>query len=243
MKMHVKELANLAGVSIRTLHHYDAIGLLVPDELTEAGYRVYSEQNLNTLQQILFFKALGFSLDTIKQLLDSPTFNRLEAFQYQKEALLNKKEQLEQMIETIDKAILQEKGDYIMTNEEKFKGFNFNDRQYEQEAIQKWGEDAVQQSKEKIAGKEAVFSAKMNDIYEQLARVRHLEPTSEEVQAAIHEWYVLLNEIGTYSLDAFAGLGQMYVADERFTKNIDQFGEGLAAFMCTAMGVYARKRK
>ena len=83
----------------------------------------------------------------------------------------------------------------------------------------------------------------MNDIYEQLARVRHLEPTSEEVQAAIHEWYVLLNEIGTYSLDAFAGLGQMYVADERFTKNIDQFGEGLAAFMCTAMGVYARKRK
>lgn len=241
--MHVKELANLAGVSIRTLHHYDAIGLLVPDELTEAGYRVYSEQNLNTLQQILFFKALGFSLDTIKQLLDSPTFNRLEAFQYQKETLLNKKEQLEQMIETIDKAILQEKGDYMMTNEEKFKGFNFNDRQYEQEAIQKWGEDAVQQSKEKIAGKEAVFSAKMNDIYEQLARVRHLEPTSEEVQAAIHEWYVLLNEIGTYSLDAFAGLGQMYVADERFTKNIDQFGEGLAAFMCTAMGVYARKRK
>lgn len=137
--MHVKELAQLAGVSVRTLHHYDDIGLLIPEALTEAGYRVYSEENVTTLQQILFFKELGFSLKKIKQLLRHSTFDRLEAFYYQKELLMAKKMQIDQMIQTIDKAILQERGDYAMTNEEKFEGFNFNHQQYEDEAIQKCG--------------------------------------------------------------------------------------------------------
>lgn len=241
--MFVKELANLAGVSVRTLHHYDEIGLLSPDEMTASGYRLYSAQNIDTLQQILYFKELGFSLKQIKRLLERPQFDRLEAFHYQKELLVEKQKRIERMIQTIDKAILQEREEYTMTNEERFEGFNMKDRQYEEEAIQQWGVEAVQQSNAKIAGHEESFTKRMNEIYRQLASIRHVEPTSKEAQTAIHEWYLLLNEMGNYSLDAFAGLGQMYVADERFTKNIDQFGAGLAAFMCEAMGVYAKTRK
>lgn len=241
--MHVKELAKLAGVSVRTLHHYDEIGLLIPDAFTEAGYRLYSEQNIMTLQQILFFKELGFSLKSIKELLASSAFTRLEAFHQQKALLQVKKDQIVQMMRTIEKAILQEKGAYTMTNEERFEGFRLNDSQYQQEATVKWGVEAVEQTTANLEGKEAIFGEHMNEIYRDLAQIRHLDPRSEEAQRAIHEWYVFLNEIGSYSPAAFAGLGQMYRADERFTKNIDQFGEGLAGFMCDTMEVYASKRK
>ncbi len=90
--MKVKEVADLTGVSVRTLHHYDEIGLLVPDDVTEAGYRVYSDENLTTLQQILFFREVGFPLKKIKELLDSPSFNRLEAFELQRDMLVAKRQ-------------------------------------------------------------------------------------------------------------------------------------------------------
>ncbi len=96
--MKVKEVADLIGISVRTLHYYDEIGLLSPDKTTEAGYRIYSEKNLETLQQILFFKELGFSLKKIKEILDSPTFERQEALKLQHKMLLEKRSRLDKMI-------------------------------------------------------------------------------------------------------------------------------------------------
>lgn len=237
--MKVKEVSRLTGVSVRTLHHYDDIGLLTPDNSTEAGYRIYSDDNLATLQQILFFRELGFSLKRIKELLDSPTFDRQEAFEMQRAMLVDKRKQLDSMIATIDKTIQQGKGEYTMTNEEKFKGFDFSKNPYEQEARERWGDKAVDASNQKATKFGPELGEEMNRIYFKLAEIRHLDPASEEAQAGIDEWFVLLNKMGDYSLEAFAGLGQMYVDDERFTKNIDKFGEGLAVWMCGAMGEFA----
>lgn len=239
----MKEVAELTGVSVRTLHHYNQIGLLVPDEFTEAGYRIYSADNLSTLQQILFFRELGFPLKSIKQLLDHPDFNRLEAFNLQYKMLLEKRQKLDDMIETMKKTIQQERGVYTMTNEEKFKGFNFNSNPYEEEARERWGDSAVNKANEAVKGKFDQFGEEMNRIYFKLAELRNLSPASEAAQEAIKAWYVHLNKMGNYSLEAFQGLGEMYVADERFTKNIDQFGTGLAKFMCEAMRVYVEERK
>lgn len=239
--MKVKEVSKLTGISVRTLHHYDNIGLLTPDQLTEAGYRLYSDDNLATLQQILFFRELGFPLKKIKELLTSPAFDRQEAFEMQRNMLLEKRKQLDLMIQTIEKTIRHGKGEYIMTNEEKFKGFDFSKNPYEQEARDRWGDKAVDDSNKKVAQFGPELGEEMNRIYFNLADIRHLDPTSDEAQAGIEEWFNLLNKMGTYSLEAFAGLGQMYVDDERFTKNIDKFGEGLAVFMRDAMGIYAGK--
>ncbi|MCG7343208.1 MerR family transcriptional regulator [Sporosarcina sp. ACRSL] len=239
--MKVKEVADLTGVSVRTLHHYDEIGLLVPDEVTEAGYRVYSDENLTTLQQILFFREVGFPLKKIKELLDSPSFNRLEAFELQRDMLVAKRKQLETMIETIDKTLQSERGEMTMTNEEKFKGFDFSSNPYEQEARERWGDKAVDKANKNVANFGKETQEEMNRIYFKLAELRNTDPAAEESQAAIGEWYTFLNKIGDYPLEAFAGLGEMYVADERFTKNIDKFGEGLAVFMRDAMNVYAER--
>lgn len=241
--MKVKEVADLVGISVRTLHHYDEIGLLTPDETTEAGYRVYSEENLETLQQILFFKELGFPLKKIREIIDSPSFDRKEALEMQHKMLLEKKSRLEKMIGTIEKTIQHLKGEIEMTNQEKFEGFDFSQNPYEQEAREKWGDKAVDEANEKAKNMTASHQEKFNDIFRNLSSIRHLSPDSKEAQEVIDEWYQFLNKMGNYSLDAFKGLGQMYVDDERFTKNIDQFGEGLAKFMRDAMAVYADSKR
>lgn len=245
--MKVKEVADLVGISVRTLHHYDEIGLLTPEEITDAGYRIYSNENLETLQQILFFRELGFPLKKIKEIISSPSFDRQEALMLHRKMLLEKRSRLDQMITTIDKTIQHTKGEISMSNKEKFEGFDFSKNPYEQEARERWGDKAVDQSNAKVnamsKGEKKDFEEAFNSIYRKLAEIRHISPESETAQAAIKEWFNFLNNMGNYSLDAFKGLGQMYVDDERFTKNIDQFGEGLAKFMCEAMAVFADKNK
>ncbi|ADC50545.1 putative transcriptional activator tipA [Alkalihalophilus pseudofirmus OF4] len=234
--MKVKDLAELVGISVRTLHHYDEIGLLKPDTISEAGYRYYSERNLDTLQQILFYKELGFSLKQIKEVLEEPGFNQQKALVWQRKMLLEKRDKLNQMILTIDKTIQYKKGDIHMTSEEKFKGFDFSHNPYEKEARERYGDKKVDET---AKGMTQERQEEMNNLYRELAAIRHTDPASKEAQEAIKKWFILLNKIGSYSLDAFKGLGQMYILDDRFTKNIDQFGEGLAQFMSEAMGSYA----
>ncbi|MBM7661466.1 DNA-binding transcriptional MerR regulator [Bacillus mesophilus] len=237
--MKVKEVADLVGISVRTLHHYDDIGLLIPEETTEAGYRLYSDKNLETLQQILFFKELGFPLKKIKEIIDNPTFDRQEALTIQLKMLLEKKSRLDKIIGTIEKTIKHSRGEIHMSNQEKFEGFDFSKNPYEQEARAKWGDQAVDEANEKVKNMTAFDQEKFNEIYRNLAAIRNLSADSKEAQEGIKEWYLFINKLGTYSLDAFKELGQMYVDDERFTKNIDQFGDGLSRFMCDAMAVFA----
>ncbi|WP_188455976.1 MerR family transcriptional regulator [Virgibacillus oceani] len=245
--MKVKEVADLVGISVRTLHHYDEIGLLIPEETTESGYRLYSNNDLETLQQILFFKELGFPLKKIKEIISSPSFDREEALTLHRKMLLEKRSRLDIMISTIDKTIKHSKGEINMSDKEKFEGFDFSHNPYEQEARERWGDKAVDESNAKMnsmsKAEKKAFEDEFNGIYRKLAEIRHEAPGSELAQEGIKVWYDFLNRMGNYSLDAFKGLGQMYVDDERFTKNIDQFGEGLAEFMRDAMAVYAERNK
>ncbi|WP_164670791.1 MerR family transcriptional regulator [Virgibacillus doumboii] len=245
--MKVKEVADLVGISVRTLHHYDEIGLLTPEETTESGYRIYSDHDLEALQQILFFKELGFPLKKIKEIINSPAFDREEALEMHRNMLLEKRHRLDQMIATVDKTIQHTKGEIEMSNKEKFEGFDFSHNPYEQEARERWGDKAVDESNAKInnmsKGEKKAFEDEFNAIYRDLAAIRHESPDSDVAQEGINEWYNFLNRMGNYSLEAFKGLGQMYVDDERFTKNIDQFGEGLAVFMRDAMAVYADRNR
>ena len=237
--MKVKEVAELVGISVRTLHHYDEIGLLKPADTTESGYRIYTEDNLDTLQQILFFKELGFPLKEIKEIMGSEGYDREQALLSHRQMLLEKRSKIDLMLETIDKTIAHSKGEIVMTNKEKFEGFDFSKNPYEQEARDNWGNEKVDEANANMAGMPKEKQQQFNDIFRKLANIRHLSPVSQEAQAVINEWYNMLNTISSYSLDAFKGLGQMYVMDERFTNNIDQFGEGLASFMCQAMEHYA----
>ena len=243
--LQVKEVAKLTGVSVRTLHYYDEINLLTPNKLS-SGYRQYKECHLERLQQILFFKNIGFSLKAIKNMIDNPNFNQLEALQLQKELLMKKRKHIDTLIKTVNKTIDYQKGEIYMSQEEKFIGFDFSKNEYEQEARERWGDKAVDDSNERINkmayNEESEFKQQFNQIYRDLANMRKLAPDAEEVQEKIGEWYAMLNKIGTYSYEAFTNLGEMYVADERFTKNIDQFGEGLAQFMKEAMEIYAKAR-
>lgn len=243
MKMKVKQVADLVGISVRTLHHYDEIGLLTPEEITDAGYRYYSEQNLETLQQILFFRELDFPLKEIKRILNDPSFDRQQALQLHRKLLLEKRDRIDQMIATIEKTTQYVKGEIDMSNEEKFAGFNFSQNPYEEEARKLWDSKAAEQSN--TAFKNRDVGEKMNDIYRKLAQLKNTPPESTEAQTAITEWYEFLNtHTGHhYTLEAFKGLGHMYTTDERFTKNIDQFGAGLAQFMREAMTIFADHNK
>src|SRR5699024_3212450 len=120
---------------------------------------------------------------------------------------------------------------------------DFSHNPYEQEARERWGDKAVDESNAKMKENKEALQDEFNTIYHDLAAIRHEEPDSYVAQKGIKVWYDFLNKMGNYSMDAFEGLGQMYVADERFTKNIDQFGEGLAAFMRDAMVVYAKNNR
>ncbi|ALX49286.1 MerR family transcriptional regulator [Lentibacillus amyloliquefaciens] len=245
MLMKVKEVAGLVGISVRTLHHYDEIGLLKPEQTTESGYRIYSEKDLETLQQILFFKQLGFPLKKIKEIINSRSFDREEALRVQRKMLLEERSRLDNMIATIDKTIRHAKGEIEMSDKEKFEGIDFSHNPYEQEARERWGDEAIDESNAKIKQMSKDEQKRMGEefdrIYRDIAAVRHQTPDSDEAQAAIKVWYDYLNKIGNYSLDAFKGLGQMYVDDERFTKNIDKYGDGLAVFMRDAMAEYAER--
>lgn len=246
--MTIKQVAMLAGISVRTLHHYDEIGLLVPDHVTDAGYRQYSEANLQTLQHILFFKELGFSLKDIRSMLQSPSFNTFEALLLQKKTLLAKRRQLEQMIATIDRTIAHVKGEIQLSNEEKFSGLEWDINPYEQEAREKWGDKAVDDSKLHISklshDDKEKLKQEWDNMYQQFAARIGTPVDSEETLALTKRWFDMLNSnFGNYNYDAFIGLGQLYIQDERFTANIDQYGKGLAQYMSEAMTYWGNLQK
>lgn len=244
--MQTKELAELTGVSVRTLHHYDTIGLLVPQKDDWNGYRIYSEKDVDKLQQILFFKELDFPLKKIKQILDDPHFDKEAALALQRHLLLEKKGRIEAMLATLDQTIKNEKGEITMTNKEKFTGFDFSSNPYEEEAKKLWGDKVVEKANKKVANmsekEQNALKESFDAEFRHLASVRNSNPESEEAQQAVAHFFHYLNDThgNIYSLEAFANLGEMYVADERFTKNIDQFGEGLSAFLKEAMHIYSK---
>ncbi len=242
MNMLIKEFAAFTGVSVRTLHYYDEIGLLAPAFVDKrTGYRYYDDKSLLRMQEILFYRELDFSLKSICEILASPNYDKRKALNEQKILLTLKKERLERLIASIEEAT---KGANVM---HAFDNSEFEKHKAETKA--KWGStDAYREytDKAKDYSKQTWTSlaAGMDQIMAQFALCmkKAEKPDSPEVQNLVkmlqnhitENYYHCTNEI-------LAGLGQMYVADERFQNNIDKHGDGTAAFICEAIGIYCRK--
>lgn len=242
MKMLIKEFAVFTGVSVRTLHYYDEIGLLKPAFVDKStGYRYYDEKSLLRMQEVLFYRELDFSLKNIAEILSSPAYDTRKVLNEQKNLLSLKKERLERLIASIDDAM---KGENVMSA---FDNSEFE--KYKEEAQEKWGntgaykeyaERTQNYSKQKWTG----VTEGMNQIMADFANcmMKNEAPDSNEAQNLVEKlqnhisenFYRCTNEI-------LRGLGQMYVADERFKKNIDKHASGTAAFICAAIEAYCSK--
>ena len=233
----VKEISKLAGVSVRTLHHYDAIGLLKPTKVTEAGYRLYDDTALSRLQTILFYRELQFPLKEIREILDSEDFDAAEALLQQIKLLELQHDRLGELIAYARE--LQEKG----VNSMNFTAFDKTEiDRYKEEAKARWGAtEAYQESKTRKVSDDA--PQQMMEIFRRFGKVRHLPPESNEVQALAAELQQhITDNYYTCTKEIFYGLGELYVSDERFQQNIDNAaGEGTADFVSRAIAIFCQK--
>ena len=245
--MKINEFAKLTGTTVRTLHYYDEIGLLKPSEVTEAGYRLYDDKALEVLQQILFFRELEFSLSEIKEIMKSPHYNKEEALIKQRELMIKKRSRMDELIQLLDHAI---EGEQEMN----FKAFETEEidemkKAYAKEVKTRWGKtEAYGQYKEKTAAHKSLDWKQIEHqcaaIFEAFSECRGMEPSCCEIQQLVRKWqdcitanfYHCTNEI-------LKGLGQMYVYDERFKKNIDKYGAGTADLISKAIEIYTSNDK
>lgn len=240
MKMLIKDFAKACGVSVRTLHYYDEIGLLKPSFVDEwTGYRYYDENSLLRMQEIMFYRELDFSLKNISQIISSPYYDKEKALSQQKKLLVLKKERLEKLILSIDDAM---KGKVVMNA---FDNSEFE--KYKDEAKEKWGNTtayAEYSEKSKNYGKDkfSSISGEMAEIFGKFNRaMKNSDADSDEAQALVKELQnYITNNFYTCTKEILSGLGQMYVYDERFKNNIDKAGEGTAEFVSEAIKIYCK---
>ena len=240
---HIKEAAQLSGVSVKTLHHYDKIGLLVPLK-SENGYRTYSQDDLERLQIILYYKYLGFSLEKIAELLEEETSELLPHLTKQLDYLTRERQHLDTLISTLQKTIQEQKGEIKMTIEEKFTGFSYQDNQkYRQEAVEKYGQEVMDKALERQTGREDEATEAFNQVFQTLAQNLKdgLPTTATENQ---EEASKLLQAIRTYgfdcSIEVFGHIGKGYAYNPEFKENIDKFGPGTAQYTSDVIARYVR---
>lgn len=243
--MKINEVAKLTGITIRTLHYYDEIDLLHPSSITEAGYRIYNDDALATLQQILFFRELDFPLADIKEIMTSPNYDKVESLTKQKEILIQKRNRLDGLIALLENTI---KGDETLS----FKEFDMtnikaNKIKYADEVKERWGKtDAYKESEDKTAAYDKqqwkILNGEGARILKCFGESRQISPDSNEAQQLVAQWqeYISAN-FYQCSNEILSCLGLMYIGDERFTKNIDQNGKGTAEFMAKAIEIYCAK--
>ncbi|MDF1542859.1 MAG: MerR family transcriptional regulator [Anaerosomatales bacterium] len=240
----VGDVARLAHVSVRTLHHYESVGLLNPSRRTEAGYRLYTLADLERLQQVLFYKELGFSLEDIGELMSDPAFDRREALLVQRELIAEQAVRLQALLDLIDRTIDATEGGIRMTKEEMFEVFgDFDPSEYEDEVKERWGEsEAYKESARRTARYTKADWQRFKDESEEInAAVVALmdegvpadDPRAmdavERARLQIDTWFY------PCSRQMHAGLGRMYIADPRFTATYEKIRTGMAQYMCDAI--------
>ncbi|NLB88587.1 MAG: MerR family transcriptional regulator [Syntrophomonadaceae bacterium] len=255
MEYTIKKLGEMAGISTRTLRYYDEIGLLKPARINSSGYRIYGKAEVDQLQHILFFRELGVSLEDIKEILNSPTFNSLKILQEHREKLLEKRNQLDILIANVEKTIAYAEGRITMSDREKFAGFKQkmiedNEKKYGKEIRAKYGDERVDNSYKKLMNmteeQYQEWEKLGSEILENLKEALKIgDPASEialKTAELHHRW--LRYCWGSYSKEAHAGLAQMYVDDERFTAYYDnQVGEGASLLLRDAILIYTGQKE
>ena len=248
----IQELANLSGVSTRTLRYYDEIGLLKPARTNAAGYRFYAQAEVDMLQHILFYRALDIKLATIQQIIQAPTFRQKEALKSHRVALLQRKQQLEQLLQTVEQTIQSLEGELPMTNEAKFEGFKKrliedNEKQYGEEIRAKYGDETVDASNAKLRNMTEEQYKAMQQLEQQVfVRLKEAMENGDAASdlamevAELHKRWLSFHW-SHYSKEAHAGLAQMYSADERFIAYYDErVARGATQFLIDAIINYTQ---
>jgi DNA-binding transcriptional MerR regulator len=244
----VKQLSKMAGVTPRTLHHYDAIGLLKPSRIGDNGYRYYDEDTLLQLQQILFYRELDMPLEDIKRIMGHRDFDVLTALESHKQALKKQMERTKRLLKTVDNTIGHLKGNTKMSTNSLFEGFSEEEQEkLAQEAEQMYDPETVRASNRKwksypAAKKEAIF-AEGNAIYTDMIAAMPKGAASAEVQAIVERWRKHMDYFWTPNLDQLVGLAKHYTDEPRFKANFDKMHPALAEFMMEAVKIYVAKRK
>lgn len=242
----VSQVAELSGVSVRTLHHYDAIGLLRPASVGANGYRYYDEAALLRLQQILFYREIGLELAQIRDVLDDPGFDVTAALRGHRAALAARIDRMRALIETIDTTIagLTGKGDDSM-GKQLFKGFSEEkQRGYEREIRLRYGPDKVEESRRNWASYSAQQKQAIMDegsaIYTAVVKAiqKGLAPESEDVQALLERWHQHLRHFYEPTTEILRGLGELYTTHPDFISNFAAMHPDLADYMKSGIAVY-----
>ena len=244
----VKQLSKLAGVTPRTLHHYDQIGLLKPTRVGENGYRYYGEDALLRLQQILLYRELDLPLDDIKKIVGRRDFDVLGALQSHKEALQKQVTRLNRLLVTVDNTIQHLKGEKPMSNQGLFEGFSEEQQEkYALEAEQMYDPETVRASNRKwksySAAKKESIMAEGNVIYTDMIAAMPKGAASPAVQTIVERWRKHMDYFWTPKLEQLLPLAEGYVDDPRFKANFDKMNPALAEFMRDAVTVYVKARK
>ena len=247
MEYTINKLAGMAGVSTRTLRYYDEIGLLPPARKSSSGYRIYGGEEVNRLQEILLYRTMGVPLEEIGPIMQKSQKDRISALENHLASLMHKQTKLQVLIATVQKTLADEKGFYIMKDNEKFDGLkekllNENEEKYGEELRRRYDEDIVKKSNEKWARMTETEFNEMNELNEKIlnmikqAMLDEADPKSAvglEIAGVHKAW--LSCAWGTYNEEAHAGLVQMYVDDERFTAYYDKAVEGATVFLKDAV--------
>lgn len=244
----VRQLARIAGVTVRTLHHYDHIGLLEPSSVGENGYRYYTEQMVYRLQQIRFYRELDMPLDEIRTVLGSRGFDLLVALEAHRLALQGESRRLQRLIRTIDRTTRHLKERTTMNPKALFEGFSEEDQaKYAQEAASKWDAETVRKSNERWKATPPAQRKKILEegraVYTDLAAAMPKGAASSEVQTIVRRWHNHLRHFWSPDDDRLIGLADLYNDDPRFRFNYEQVAPGLAAFMRAAVQVYVKNRE
>lgn len=244
----VSQVAHLAGVSVRTLHHYDEIGLLRPPARSPAGYRLYRQADLLRLQQILFYREMDMPLAEIRQVLDDPDFDPVAALHEHRRALEERAGRVGRLLQTVDRTILSLTEDLMnddkVTDAELYAGFTDQQREeYAREVAERYDPAIVAESNRRVRemtkGQWAALGEESAAITQGLAALLDRAPDDPAVQALIARHFATMNLFYTVTPQIYRGLGEMYMSDERFRAHYDQQAAGLADFMQAAMAVYA----
>ena len=244
----VKQLSKLAGVTPRTLHHYDALGLLKPSRIGDNGYRYYGEESLLRLQQILFYREMDIPLEDIKNIMGRRDFDVLGALRSHKEALQKQARRLERLIQTVDHTIDYLKGNIPMSEKGLFEGFSEEQQEkYALEAEQMYDPETVRESNRKWKGysaakKEAIL-AEGKSIYQDMIAAMPKGAASPEAQAIVERWRKHMDYFWTPKLEQLQAIANGYVEDARFKTNFDKMHPQLAEFMREAVAAYVKGKK
>jgi MerR family transcriptional regulator, thiopeptide resistance regulator len=238
----VKQISKLAGVTPRTLRHYDAIDLLKPSQIGKNGYRYYDEDSLLRLQQILFYRELDLGLEDIKEIVSRRDFDVMGALQSHKAALRNQVSRLNKLIKTVDKTLKYLKGEKLMSSRDLFYGFSEEEQEkFARDAGQLYDPDTVNASNKKwisysAAEKERIM-AEGNVIYIDLIAAIPRGVADQPVQALIGRWHKHIEYFWMPEDDQLIALANGYYDDPRFKANFDKMDPRLARFMAEAVKI------